>query len=665
MYFTVPKRFTSPHFLPLGVLIIVLFFSLNGRSQSSRSQETQACFDSTLTICNDALEIYDVYPDSSRNLANAALKRSRTCGLPTVEAFALNILGVIEYVDCNFEKAETYHRLAINLLLREDTPLDTIELVSAFNGLGNIFSDLGGLESAITYYLKSLQLYEENQDSLQVALLHFNIALVLYDQENTKAAEKHLYQAAQFIQELDAPYLKGDIYGTLSSLYTETNQEDSADFFLKKSYFALNNPKNFAFQGLSKAYYFINKANFISEFEQGNGCIAYFDSARVIATEIGDEYTVSIIDFFRARNNYKAGNLQLALALTDSSYQLATENRLIMRKLEALKLKATILAELDRYKEAWHVEQEARKIRYTIRAFDIEKKLLAETIEYQQAEKNRLKTENEKFSTINEKQKADLRIRNTMVMVSILGIVLLLIYLFFMYKNFQHRNQLLFAKDRMISVLGHDIKAPFSQIESILDLAINKYISQEEYMQMMTSVRSSVASLNSTIDVVVTWSKGVIGKGSQAKEKISLLKTLDKAVLYNQKLIEESKTTVEINTEEFEIYAVPEHMELVCRNLINNAVKYSKPHSLVQVTAQKEDKNLRIDFIDQGPGLSKEQIDTILNTRDSIKTMSNSGSGIGLLLIQDILVLNKAKLQIHSEPNKGSIFSVVLPLWQK
>lgn len=665
MYFIVRNQFTLFQLLPIWATIIGLFLSLNGRSQSTYSEPSQECFDSTLTICNDALQIYDVYPDSSRFLANIALEKSRECGFPTLEAFALNILGVSEYVDCNFEKAETYHRLAINLLLREDTPLDTVELVSAFNGLGNIFSDLGGLESAITYYLKSLNIYQENADSLQIALLHFNIALVLYDQENTVASKTHLYKAATFIQSVDAPYLKGDIYGTLSSIYTETAQEDSAAFFLKKSFYALNNPKNFAFQGLSKSYYYINKANFISQFDNNNGCRAYFDSARVIATEVGDEYTVSIIDFFRARNNYKAGNLQLALELADSSYQLAEENRLIMRKLEALKLKASVLADLNRYKEAWHMEQEARKIRHTIRAFDIEKKLLAKTIEYQQFEKNQLKAENEKFSTINEKQRADLRIRNTMVVFAILGIVFLLIYLFFMYKNFQQRNQLLFAKDRMISVLGHDIKAPFSQIESILELAINKYITQEEYLQMMTSVRSSVASLNSTIDVVVTWSKGIIGKGSQTKEKISLLETLDKAVLYNQKLIEEKRTSVEISTDEFELFGVPEHIELVCRNLINNAVKYSKPNSLVQVTTQQDNKKLRIDFIDQGPGLTKDQIDTILNKRDSLKTMSNSGSGIGLILIQDILALNKAQLQIHSELNKGSIFSVVLPLWQK
>lgn len=646
-------------------LYLVLFAPLFTYAQNTLSDTSKTCYDSALHYCNEALFLYDVNTDTAKIFAKKGLKLSRSCEITVLEAFALNILGSIHYVNCNFKAAESYHRQAIALMLNKGNAADTVELANAYNGLANVFSDIGALESSIDYYLKSLKLQESLNDSLEMGVLNLNIGLVLYDQNNLHAAKSNVVNALNLVHNKDAPYLKGDIDVTLSSLYIDFGRLDSAQYFLEQSYNAFNQLGSVPFDGLSKAYYLLTKGRYEAAYEREENAILLFDSAYTIAQNISDNYTLSLIDWYKAEFYFRHNQTSKALNHAKMALNLAEEAKLVIRKVEAMILLAEIKASLNLYKEAWQLEKQALDLKLEMTSYDIEKKLLTEHINQQLQVKAGLMEQNDAIREENLAQQKAIELRNQYVIVILIGIGFLLVYAVFTYRNIQQRNRLIYAKNRIISILGHDIKAPMNQVETITQLALDQDISKKDYKQMLQSILQSIRALNETIDVIIAWSKGLIQKDDLKLERVSLQSALDKAIAYNEVLAKKKAITFNLKITDFQIYGVNEHFELVFRNLINNSVKYSHPKGLVQVATHKEKNHVRVDVVDNGKGLSDSQIKSIMNQKTQQVKSMNSGSGIGLILIQDFLKLNHAHLEIHSQKDRGSIFSVFLPLTLK
>ena len=652
-------------FIRATILYLLLLVSLWASAQNTSSDYSENCYDSALYYCNEALFLYDVDTDTAKILAKKGLKLGRSCEIPMLEAFALNILGSINYINCNFKVAETYHRQAIALMLDKNNATDTVELANAYNGLANVFSDIGALESSIDYYLKSLKLQESLNDSLEIGLSYLNIGLVLYDQNNLRASKSSIVNALNHVQNKNAPYLKGDIHGTLSSLYIDFNRLDSAQYFLEQSYNAFNQPGTIPFDGLSKAYYLLTKGRYEAAYERKENALLFFDSAYAIAQNISDDYTLSLIDYYKAEFYFGHNQINKALNHARIALNLAEESQLAIRKVEAMMLLAKIQASLGLYKEAWQLEKQALDLKLDMSSYDIEKKLLTEEINNQLQIKADLLQQNNAIKEKNIDQQKAIELRNKYVMVVLIGIGLLLVYAIFIYRNFQQRNRLIHAKNRIISVLGHDIKAPINQVETITQLALNQDISKEDYKQMLQSVLQSIRALNSTIEVIITWSKGLIEKDNLRLEKVSLQAVLNQSIAFNKDLAEAKEITLNLGITDFKVFGVSEHLELIFRNLINNSVKFSDPKSLIQVATHKEKNHVRVDVVDNGRGLSDDQIKSIMHQKIQKIRSVNSGSGIGLILIQDFLEMNNAHLEIHSQKGKGSIFSVFLSLTLK
>lgn len=105
-------------------------------------------------------------------------------------------------------------------------------------------------------------------------------------------------------------------------------------------------------------------------------------------------------------------------------------------------------------------------------------------------------------------------------------------------------------------------------------------------------------------------------------------------------------------------------IEIVLRNLISNAVKYSNPGDVVMVRSAERSAEVTIEVADSGTGMSREVLDTLFSEEFQASkpgTMRESGTGIGLKICREFIAIHRGKLTIDSEPGKGSIFRVHLP----
>jgi two-component system, sensor histidine kinase and response regulator len=112
------------------------------------------------------------------------------------------------------------------------------------------------------------------------------------------------------------------------------------------------------------------------------------------------------------------------------------------------------------------------------------------------------------------------------------------------------------------------------------------------------------------------------------------------------------------------VWADRDMINLVLRNLISNAIKYTKPGDPISVSAGQLASFAEIYVQDSGGGMTSEEIDKINNQEfyTTNGTAQEQGTGLGLMLCKEFLVKNGSRLRIESEPGIGSTFSFTLPL---
>jgi signal transduction histidine kinase len=106
-------------------------------------------------------------------------------------------------------------------------------------------------------------------------------------------------------------------------------------------------------------------------------------------------------------------------------------------------------------------------------------------------------------------------------------------------------------------------------------------------------------------------------------------------------------------------------MNLVLRNLISNAIKFSFEGGSIHVQVDKDDDSLHIRIKDQGKGMDEETLRALSQPHKTVSTVgtgNEKGTGLGLALIREYLEKAAGKIMIESEVGKGSIFTVILPL---
>ena len=105
-------------------------------------------------------------------------------------------------------------------------------------------------------------------------------------------------------------------------------------------------------------------------------------------------------------------------------------------------------------------------------------------------------------------------------------------------------------------------------------------------------------------------------------------------------------------------------LRTIFRNLINNAIKFSHPGGTISIVQQNRADGILISVVDTGVGMTAETIERLTGNQEIISTKGTNkekGSGLGLLIVKDLLKYHRGRLSIISEPDKGSRFSVFLP----
>jgi PAS domain S-box-containing protein len=227
------------------------------------------------------------------------------------------------------------------------------------------------------------------------------------------------------------------------------------------------------------------------------------------------------------------------------------------------------------------------------------------------------------------------------------------------------------TKDKLFSIIGHDLKGPFNNILGFSELIVEGYENLspkeiEKYNQLIYQLAKNVSEL---LENLLTWSRAQRQKLVVTPQNISLRFVVERCFSLLEHNAE--KKQIILNNEvpsEIIIYADEEMVTTVIRNLISNSIKFTNSSGSITALASNNDDSVTIEIKDTGVGIKKEKIEKLFEpdvNHSNLGTDGEKGTGLGLLICKDFVEKNKGEINVESSPNEGTSFFITLPAGQQ
>ncbi len=218
---------------------------------------------------------------------------------------------------------------------------------------------------------------------------------------------------------------------------------------------------------------------------------------------------------------------------------------------------------------------------------------------------------------------------------------------------------------QFLSVLSHELKSPLNAVEGYLRMMQEKKYGEQitEYMEIVDRSLHRVQGMRNLIMDMLDFTRIESGKKQRKIETQNLCEICQHCIESFQPLAIQKDVDVYLNCSEIiSLEADRQELEIVCNNLISNAIKYNVNGGRVDVNLKREEDKIILSVEDTGIGMKEEDIHGLFEDFVRIKseqTKGISGSGLGLSIVKKILDLNDASISVDSKPAEGSCFTVV------
>ncbi|MDD2506190.1 MAG: PAS domain-containing sensor histidine kinase [Candidatus Cloacimonetes bacterium] len=218
------------------------------------------------------------------------------------------------------------------------------------------------------------------------------------------------------------------------------------------------------------------------------------------------------------------------------------------------------------------------------------------------------------------------------------------------------------TKDRFFSLLAHDLQNPVYAIISLSEFVAENFsiFGQAEVKEALLQVHNAARGIYTLLENLLDWARLQTGKIVCQKEYVSMIKTVNYALDHYRKAATQKGIELEfVYDEDVMLETDLKLLSSILRNLISNSIKYSYPKSTVCVRMQKQPNGLELCVADHGIGISRRHLPKLFKLDNDLRqygTANESGSGLGLILVDNFARLLGASVSVESKLNKGSKF---------
>jgi PAS domain S-box-containing protein len=222
-------------------------------------------------------------------------------------------------------------------------------------------------------------------------------------------------------------------------------------------------------------------------------------------------------------------------------------------------------------------------------------------------------------------------------------------------------------KDLLMSILGHDLKSPFNSILGLSELLIENFHKYDNVKieNLINYINKSAHNAYNLLEDLLLWTHSQSGKIPFEPQKLNFIDICQEVLeIHKPNAIAKEITVNHSATEGITVFADINMLKTILRNLVSNAIKFTRPGGKINIFAQKNNKIVTISVSDNGIGIAPERINKLFSISKTITTKGTedeSGTGLGLLLCKEFVEKHGGKIWVESELEKGSTFKFSIP----
>lgn len=226
-------------------------------------------------------------------------------------------------------------------------------------------------------------------------------------------------------------------------------------------------------------------------------------------------------------------------------------------------------------------------------------------------------------------------------------------------------EQLNKEKDKLFSIISHDFRSPLAALQSTLELMNSQILSKDEEKHLTNQMLSQLKVTSNMLDNVLVWSKAQLSQSGADLRPLDLKKEVHKSLNMLQPILSNKQIDIYSKIpDDLIIMADIEMLQVILRNLISNAIKFSYPGSEIRLLANRSNDQAVIRIEDDGAGIPKSlQADLFtFEARSTYGTNNEKGIGLGLFLTKEFVHHQNGQISFQSKEGEGTYFEISLPL---
>ena len=223
-------------------------------------------------------------------------------------------------------------------------------------------------------------------------------------------------------------------------------------------------------------------------------------------------------------------------------------------------------------------------------------------------------------------------------------------------------------RDKMYSVIAHDLRSPMASIRMVLNLVVNclsREVVGDAIFDLIDKANRESEETHDLLDNLLKWTKSQTGRLNVVFQDFDLAEVVP-GVVDIFVMIAETKhieLKLDMGASPIMVRADKDMLKTVIRNFISNAIKFSNEGSSIDIFVTVQDKFAKINVRDHGVGISEDRLHNLFRAgKTTYGTNNEEGSGLGLQLCQDFAEKNGGSVCVESVQGEGSTFSVLVPL---
>lgn len=588
--------------------------------------------------------------DSSSYYAEEGLKAALSQKDIEGEAVMIDELGKIDQAQGRMELSRQRMLYALDLY----KSLNNIEAQAALiNSLGAIEATLGNSEAAMPYFLSSLRIYDSiKTDQKGLMTADMNLGCLYLQNGDTVNSGKYFARAEVISKTLPVSDVTISLNNYIGVLYAVKGNLNKALEYFRRNVQLSDNPEFIPSHVEALTYL----GSFYNDMGDTKTAMDYLQQGLKIALDkklTESEADIELlIGTTLAKTDVNAGMeyVQKALATSEKMNSKTL-------KMDVYKTMAGIYEQKNDYKAANAALKQYEIIKDSVSRINKIKELASLGAVYE------LEKSNLKIDEVSRQR--NVIISFSLVLVAALAAVAVLyartkrLYI----QLIKHEAELMElgnTKNKLFSIIGHDLRWPVARIPTILDIVDDETMSEEEKKYLIDSLREHTKATVETLDKLLYWGKSLMNGLQLVPEwfnpKQYILETIE---LRKMAAAEKEIRVIDHTPDDLEIYTDPNHFDFIIRNLFSNAIKFTPVKGIISfdVDVYSTPGFYVFSVTDTGIGIDADRMRKIFEPFNSkMGTANEKGTGIGLMLCKEFALKNGGDLWAKSQPGKGSTF---------